>query len=526
MKLIKLISQCFINWLTLERDPSAFPICDFDRIRYELRPCDVLLIEGRSRVSEVIKIITQSSWSHSALYIGRIHDIEDADIRQYAMKFFDGPPDTQLLVEGVMGKGTIISSLTAYKKDHIRICRPRGLSPNDAQQIINYSIEKLGTDYDVRQILDLARFLFPWTIMPRKWRSRLFSKSAGNSTRTVCSTMLASAFEVVDFPILPYVKKHETKGIELIPRNTKLFTPRDFDYSPYFEIIKYPFIEFDSHAMYRKLPWNREGLVSNDNEDITSHPKANSEWVKPNYDVHKNSKTMKKSMWSRPSAKIILNANKNSEEENNNHNEGNDVQNKHNKKNKDHGEENKSHREENSNNKKSNKSNKFNKSNNGSNGRSNHELNDGSNYKNDDVNCENGDVNCENGDSNYKNGGANYESHNDPRQNSKINQNTANNDLNNRKDASKNTGNEQHARIKQNDNNKVMQNNNDQTTQRYNANANAGHNHDAGLEQNNKNKQNNGVEQNGENTSTTRKILSGKKLFAFFRGKGNQHDNP
>jgi hypothetical protein len=92
----------------------------------------------------------------------------------------------------------------------------------------------------------------------------------GETTKTVCSSMLAEAFLNVEFPILPLIKKHGIQGIELIARNPKLYTPRDFDYSPYFDIIKYPFVEFADYAMYRKLPWNREGLMSHDGIGVRS----------------------------------------------------------------------------------------------------------------------------------------------------------------------------------------------------------------------------------------------------------------
>ncbi|MCK4710812.1 MAG: hypothetical protein KAU21_19515, partial [Gammaproteobacteria bacterium] len=52
-------------------------------------------------------------------------------------------------------------------------------------------------------------------------------------------------------------------------RNPKLFTPRDFDYSPYFDVIKYPIFDFDELAVYKQLPWNKEGITySNLDEDI------------------------------------------------------------------------------------------------------------------------------------------------------------------------------------------------------------------------------------------------------------------
>ena len=75
-KLIKYLSDAIINWLTYDSPYEGIPLCDFERIRYELRPCDVLLIEGRSHVAEIIRSISQSSWTHAALYIGRVHDIQ------------------------------------------------------------------------------------------------------------------------------------------------------------------------------------------------------------------------------------------------------------------------------------------------------------------------------------------------------------------------------------------------------------------------------------------------------------------
>ncbi len=274
MGLRSAIAEAILNWLTEDREPAEIPQCDFERIRYEVRPCDVLLTEGRNRVSDVIKYATQSAWSHSALYIGRIHDIEDPVIRNKALEHFQGPPDTQLLIEGYIGKGTVITPLNFYRQDHIRICRPRGLSPTDAQNIIAFAVNKLGHEYDVRQILDLARFMLPWKFMPRRWRSSLFNPNAGQSTRTVCSTIIAEAFADVRFPILPHVKKHESTGVELYHRNPRLYVPSDFDYSPYFEIIKYPFVAFDAEAPYRKLPWNKQDEMIRGNEKKLKPQKA------------------------------------------------------------------------------------------------------------------------------------------------------------------------------------------------------------------------------------------------------------
>ena len=243
------------EWLNHKRPPNDVPLSNFERIRHEVRPCDVLLIEGRSRVSEVIKIVTQSPWSHAALYIGRIHDIEDVRLREVIAEYYDGPPDQQLLIESELGTGTVIRPISTYAQEHIRICRPKGLMYNDAQDVIRYALSRLGYDYDVRQILDLARFLFPWWIMPRRWRSSLFNTNIGGATKTVCSTLIAESFGFVQFPILPLVKRDENNNVQLYRRNAKLTVPSLFDYSPYFEIIKYPFVDYGYHEDYHLLPW-------------------------------------------------------------------------------------------------------------------------------------------------------------------------------------------------------------------------------------------------------------------------------
>lgn len=252
-------------YLTNDRPSQRGYLCDFDRIRYEVRPADVLLIEGRNHISQVIKQITQSSWSHSCLYIGRLHDIDDPELRQHVKKYYDGPSDSQLVIEGILGRGTIVTPLVHYKNDHIRICRPAGLSRADAQKVTSYAINKLGGQYSLRHIFDLMRFLFPWAIMPKRWRSVIFEHNALKPTHDICSSMIAEAFSSVKFPILPIVKTDHEKGLELIQRSTKLFTPSDFDYSPYFNIIKYPFFAISETMPYKDLPW-RDDVVGIDHK--------------------------------------------------------------------------------------------------------------------------------------------------------------------------------------------------------------------------------------------------------------------
>ena len=265
--MINWLGKKLTDWLIRDHQRPDLRRCDFERLSFEIRPGDVLLVEGRSRVSEVIKTITQSQWTHAALYIGRLHDIEDDNAREHVSWCYDGDATDQLIIEPMLGEGTIVTPLRHYADDHVRICRPKGLTPNDARRVVNYAIQHLGKVYDVRHLLDLARFIFPYSFLPRRWRSSLFEHNAGTSTKTVCSTLIAEAFSAIHFPVLPVIHRTENGQLKLYRRNTKLYVPKDFDNSPYFEIIKYPLLGLDDVAIYRQLPWDKDGVVCNDENE-------------------------------------------------------------------------------------------------------------------------------------------------------------------------------------------------------------------------------------------------------------------
>lgn len=248
------------NYLTRERDSSTIPLCDFNRFRFEVLRCDIILVEGQSRLSDVIKTLTLSQWTHAAIYIGRLTDIEDDEVKLFAEQHSMYPPGEPLIVEAIMGEGVILAPLSKYKKDNLRICRAKYMDPLDAQKVINHTLSNLGKQYHTRQILDIARFMLPYSLLPKKFRSTLFEHNAGNATKTICSTMLAEAFAKVQYPIMPVVRENTEGNIEWIRRRSTLFVPNDFDKSPYFDIIKYPFMG-NELAVYRKLPWSRTGVV-------------------------------------------------------------------------------------------------------------------------------------------------------------------------------------------------------------------------------------------------------------------------
>jgi hypothetical protein len=259
MSIMTWLNKKIVNYLTQEVAQSRGYLCDFDRLSHEIRPADVLLVEGCNRVSLIINKLTKSAWSHSALYVGRLHDIEDPALREILHQKYKGPPHEKLVIESHVGKGTIVTPLNHYKGAHLRICRPTGISHNDAQLVIGYAISHIGKLYDVRQFLDLGRFLLRSRLIPRRMGSILFKKRKYSTAYEICSEMIANAFMSIDFPILPVIKE-EGSNKKLVRRNPRMTTPSDFDYSPYFEIIKYPIFILDQHAKYRDLPWTEDHI--------------------------------------------------------------------------------------------------------------------------------------------------------------------------------------------------------------------------------------------------------------------------
>ena len=211
-----------------------------EALRATLRPGDVLLIEGNNHISGVIKYLTQSTWSHAALYVGPIGDRVTAE----------GEP--LLLVEANIGEGVIAAPLSKYVRYHTRICRPTGLTEDDRARICAYATERIGFDYDMKNIVDLLRYLFPLPV-PQRWRRRMMPLGSGHPTRIICSALIAQAFENVRYPILPKVTLMESEAARreiLEIRHSSLFAPRDFDISPYFEVVKPTLLEgFDYKAM-------------------------------------------------------------------------------------------------------------------------------------------------------------------------------------------------------------------------------------------------------------------------------------
>src|ERR1019366_2751061 len=207
-----------------------------------LQPGDVLLIEGDTRISVAIKYLTQSGWSHAALCIAKP----------------SGPTggDASVLLEVDVNEGVRLVALSLYANVHTRICRPVGLTAEEIRAVIDYAVARVGRRYDMKHIWDLARYLFPTPPVPSRWRRRLLALGSGDPTRAICSTLIADAFHSIGYPILPEVilagggdaaAQHSYAEMKHIQEHG-LYMPRDFDVSPYFQIIKPTLVQgFDPH---------------------------------------------------------------------------------------------------------------------------------------------------------------------------------------------------------------------------------------------------------------------------------------
>ena len=228
---------------------------DPQTLRRVLRPGDVLLVEGNTRVSAAIKYLTQSTWSHAALYVG-------PHMPRHAPRGIGaGEGDGLDLVEANLGEGVVAVPLAKYASYNTRICRAVALMPEDREAVCRHAVSKLGLRYDLKNITDMARWFMPTPPVPVAWRRRMIALGSGEPTRAICSTVIAQGFQSIRYPILPRIERlrgHrslESRYAErevLHIRHHSLFTPRDFDLSPYFEIVK-PTI---AHGFdYKRLEW-------------------------------------------------------------------------------------------------------------------------------------------------------------------------------------------------------------------------------------------------------------------------------
>ncbi len=249
---------------------------DIGNLKRFIRKGDVMLVEGNERISEVIKYLTQSSWSHAALYVGDEPLRHDPELKKKLIEQF-GDDASSLVVEALVESGVVYSPISKYRHFNLRVCRPYNLASGDLKRVVDEAMLAVGANYDVRNVIDLARYFLPVTLVPRRFRRKALQFGSGEPTRVICSSMIAECFEYVKFPIVPsfeelpldssqtrqsglrrLISRPDARRYGVLRRvSPTLITPRDFDLSPYFEIVKFNVIE-DLKFDYRKIKWAEE----------------------------------------------------------------------------------------------------------------------------------------------------------------------------------------------------------------------------------------------------------------------------
>ncbi len=245
-------------------------------LKRHLRKGDVLLVDGDNRVSAIIKYLTQSSWSHAALFIG--DELVRRGGPQAAQAREQFGSEAEWLIVEALPHGVVASPVTKYIDYNLRVSRPHRLRPEDLKTILDESLAAIGWRYDLRNVLDLARYLFPVRVIPDRFRRTALHFGSSMPTEVICSSLLGRAFHRVRFPILPDVDFPEGFDGPLPParrgkllrrifgyesgsytglfrmRHPTILTPRDFDLSPYFEVVKFNVIA-DGTFDYQRIQW-------------------------------------------------------------------------------------------------------------------------------------------------------------------------------------------------------------------------------------------------------------------------------
>ncbi|MGH8569910.1 MAG: YiiX/YebB-like N1pC/P60 family cysteine hydrolase [Gammaproteobacteria bacterium] len=250
---LKRLEAAFTAWLDQRVEADGPPATDARQVLESIRAGDVVLVAGRTRMSRFISFLSGCPWTHVALCLGRVEEYHaDPGLRDLMARASHGDPKEPVLIEALLGRGTILTPLRHYRAHAVKICRPSGLSEQQVSRVIRFAARHLGFDYDLRHILDLVRLAVPLPAFARVWRSTLFDPDYVASRRCICSTLLVQAFTSVAHPVVAVAAPHGYAAYKAsLEANPRLATPRDFDGSPYFEYLEFP---PESPARARPVP--------------------------------------------------------------------------------------------------------------------------------------------------------------------------------------------------------------------------------------------------------------------------------
>jgi len=165
----------------------------------------------------LVRVLTQSTWSHVAMFVGPL----------------ESSPDPACIVEADVERGVRTLPLSELRGMNARAVRASGLDAHARAEVSRRVLARVGQLYDVDCAVELARSL--WSMRRGQPRLRPHPAPVAAAERAICSTLLAHAFEAVGYPILPAVAQDRDA-----PARARVYTPRDFDLSPFFRVVSAP----------------------------------------------------------------------------------------------------------------------------------------------------------------------------------------------------------------------------------------------------------------------------------------------
>ncbi|HMO17534.1 MAG TPA: hypothetical protein PKA63_08455 [Oligoflexia bacterium] len=268
-----------VSSLTREGPPvHSSDAPDIEALKIELKPADVILVSGTARISFVVKALTLSPWSHVVMYVGDQSNLLTSKERTEWTNEYGIECLQHLVVDADPLRKVHLRPIDDYYNVMLRHCRPQALRKEDRGKVIQHAISQLGKTYDISHILRLMVFFaVPWELFPQGVR-RFVSDFTLSEHDTICSRVIAEAFESVNYPIRPtYIQygqgvlskealrfskgfRHRGKSALLLLRGGKIksaferltneryleiqlrgsrhVTPADYDLSRFFTVIK------------------------------------------------------------------------------------------------------------------------------------------------------------------------------------------------------------------------------------------------------------------------------------------------
>src|SRR5262245_48449270 len=177
---------------------------------------DVLLTDGNTHMAAIVRRLTGSPWSHVAMYVGPLED----------------GPDPRCIVEADVADGVRAVPLSAFQGQRVRVLRPTDLDDAERRRLADWVVRRIGAEYDRAHAWALARRSLGLQAASRS--PAVPSTMAQGATRFICSSLLAQAFVLVGYQIVP-----TQIGVrESWAADHRYVTPRDFESASGFEVVR------------------------------------------------------------------------------------------------------------------------------------------------------------------------------------------------------------------------------------------------------------------------------------------------